>query len=63
MSQEILGIKEVANYLRLKEQTVYNLVQNGTIPGLKIGGTWKIKQEHIDRMFEDILNEKIKSKK
>ncbi|MCD6100206.1 MAG: helix-turn-helix domain-containing protein, partial [Candidatus Marinimicrobia bacterium] len=53
-------IKEVANYLKIKEQTVYRLVQQGKIPALKIGGQWKIKKEHIDRLFDEILAEKLK---
>lgn len=60
MSNGIMSIKEVANYLKIKEQTVYRLVQKGKIPALKIGGQWKIKKEHIDRLFDEILAEKLK---
>ncbi|MBO8151918.1 MAG: hypothetical protein DRP91_07065 [Candidatus Neomarinimicrobiota bacterium] len=60
MSNGIMSIKEVANYLKIKEQTVYRLVQQGKIPALKIGGQWKIKKEHIDRLFDEILAEKLK---
>jgi len=55
MNNGILGIKEVADYLHIKEQTVYRLVQQRKIPALKIGGQWKIKEEHLDMMFEQIL--------
>jgi len=54
-----MGIKEVANYLKVTEQTVYRLVQRGKIPGLKIGGQWKIKKEHLDKMFDEILDAKL----
>ncbi|MBO8130482.1 MAG: helix-turn-helix domain-containing protein [Candidatus Marinimicrobia bacterium] len=60
MSNGIMSVKEVANYLKIKEQTVYRLVQQGKIPALKIGGQWKIKKEHIDRLFEEILSEKLR---
>ena len=59
MNNGILGIKEVADYLNIKEQTVYRLVQQRKIPALKIGGQWKIKGEHLDQMFEQILQEKL----
>ncbi|MFQ5485355.1 MAG: helix-turn-helix domain-containing protein [Desulfobacterales bacterium] len=59
MANDIMGIKEAAQYLKIKEQTIYRLVQNGTIPALKLGGQWKMKQEHIDRMFDEILTEKL----
>lgn len=63
MSNGIMDIKEVANYLKIKEQTVYRLVQQRKIPALKIGGQWKIKKEHLDRMFDEILNEKLRELK
>ncbi len=43
MNTNIIGIKEVADYLNMKEQTVYRLVQRGKIPAIKFGGTWKVK--------------------
>ncbi|HQU72937.1 MAG TPA: helix-turn-helix domain-containing protein [Calditrichia bacterium] len=55
MSEEIMTIKDVAQFLKVKEQTVYRLVQQGKIPALKIGGQWKVKRSHLDRMFEESL--------
>ncbi len=63
MSDGMMDIKEVADYLKIKEQTVYRLAQQGKIPALKIGGQWKLKKEHLDRMFDEILNEKLKELK
>ncbi len=63
MANGIMDIKEVASYLKIKEQTVYRLVQKGKIPALKIGGQWKIKKDHLDRMFDEILTEKLKELK
>jgi len=60
MNNGILGIKEVADYLNMKEQTVYRLVQQRKIPALKIGGQWKVKAEHIDKMFDQMLQEKLR---
>ena len=59
MSDGIMGIKEVADYLNMKEQTVYRLVQQRKIPALKIGGQWKAKKDHIDKMFDELLQEKL----
>ncbi len=63
MSNGMMDIKEVAGYLKIKEQTVYRLAQNGKIPALKIGGQWKVKKEHLDRMFDEILSEKLREMK
>jgi len=60
MTNGIMDIKEVSDYLKIKEQTVYRLAQSGRIPALKIGGQWKVKKDHLDRMFDEILNEKLK---
>ncbi len=63
MTDTIMDIKEVSRYLKIKEQTIYRLAQQGKIPAIKIGGQWKIKREHIDSMFDVILNEKLKNYK
>lgn len=63
MSNGMMDIKEVAGYLKIKEQTVYRLAQKGKIPALKIGGQWKVKKEHLDRMFDELLSEKLREMK
>ncbi|MBT3251005.1 MAG: helix-turn-helix domain-containing protein [Candidatus Marinimicrobia bacterium] len=60
---DIMNIKDVSNYLKLKEQTVYRLLKGGKLPGLKVGGTWMVKKSHLDKMFSDVLNEKLKNTK
>jgi excisionase family DNA binding protein len=60
MTQEIMGVNEVANYLNIKKQTVYRLLQDKKLPALKIGGQWKVKKDHLDKMFDEMLNEKLK---
>ena len=59
MSVGIMSVKEVADYLNMKEQTVYRLVQQKKIPAVKIGGQWKAKKNHIDKLFDDMLQEKL----
>lgn len=59
MSVGIMSIKEVADYLNMKEQTVYRLVQQQKIPAVKIGGQWKTKRDHIDKLFDEMLQEKL----
>ncbi len=54
-----MDIKDVSTYLKIKEQTVYRLAQTGKIPAIKIGGQWKVKKEHLDKMFDEILKEKL----
>lgn len=47
MSDDILTIKEVAEYLKIKEKTAYALAAKGEIPGFKVGGSWRFRREEI----------------
>ena len=49
---KILTIKEVAEYLRLVEKTVYRLASERKIPGFKVGGSWRFKKAEIDKWIE-----------
>ena len=48
---EIMTVQEVAEYLRLNEMTIYRLAQEGKLPALKIGRSWRFKKELIDEWF------------
>lgn len=37
----IMTVKEVSDYLRLAESTVYKLAHDGKLPGRKVGGKWR----------------------
>jgi len=54
---EIMRIKEAAEYLRIKERTLYSLVKQGRVPGVKIGGQWRFKKKRLDAMFEQTADE------
>lgn len=49
MTDEILTLKEVAEYLKLAEKTAYRLASEGKLPGFKVGGSWRFKREDIER--------------
>ncbi|WP_101846889.1 helix-turn-helix domain-containing protein [Halobacillus sp. Marseille-P3879] len=44
---EIMTIAQVAEYLQISEVTTYKLVQEGRIPGFKIGSHWRVKKEDL----------------
>lgn len=48
MTDEILTLKEVAEYLKLAEKTAYRLAAEGKLPGFKVGGSWRFKREDIE---------------
>ena len=44
---EYMNIKEVADYLRLHQNTVYRLCKNGEIPHQRIGTTIRVHKEDL----------------
>jgi excisionase family DNA binding protein len=45
---EILTIREVADYLKVTERTIYRLSAAKKIPAFKVGGTWRFSRAGID---------------
>jgi excisionase family DNA binding protein len=46
---EILIIKQVAEYLKVTERTIYRLAAAKKIPAFKVGGTWRFSRADIER--------------
>lgn len=44
----VMTVKEVADYLRVNRRTVYRLAVEGTLPGFRVGATWRFKRSDID---------------
>ena len=53
MTDEILTLKEVAEYLKLAEKTAYRLAADGKLPGFKVGGSWRFKREDVFLWIEE----------
>ncbi|MCK5791908.1 MAG: helix-turn-helix domain-containing protein [Ketobacter sp.] len=47
MDSEILTIKEVAEYLKVNERTIYRLANKGEIPAFKVGNNWRFDRAKI----------------
>ncbi|MBT3208551.1 MAG: helix-turn-helix domain-containing protein [Bacteroidetes bacterium] len=59
-SNDILTLEEVAEYLRLKPQTIYTWAQEKRIPSAKLGKEWRFKKSIIDRWFDQHIDERFK---
>jgi excisionase family DNA binding protein len=44
----ILTIKQVADYLKVTERTIYRLAAAKQIPAFKVGGSWRFSWSDID---------------
>jgi excisionase family DNA binding protein len=51
----------VAEYLRVKPQTIYTWAQENKIPAAKIGREWRFRKTVIDKWFNDQMNEKFRN--
>ena len=52
MVNAAMTIKKVAAYLSVNEKTVYRMAQKGDLPGFKVSGSWRFKQDDIDTWIE-----------
>jgi excisionase family DNA binding protein len=49
-----MTISQVAEYLQISEMTTYKLVQEGKMPGFKIGRHWRVKKEDLKEFIEQL---------
>ncbi|MAD65535.1 helix-turn-helix domain-containing protein [Haliea sp.] len=49
MSDQVLTIKDVADYLKVNERTIYRLAASGELPGFKVGNSWRFKQSELEQ--------------
>jgi len=44
----LMNIDELADYLRLKKQTIYNWLNQRKISGIKVGGVWRFERREVE---------------
>jgi excisionase family DNA binding protein len=52
MTDQIMTLKEVAEYLKLTEKTAYRLAAEKKLPGFKVGGSWRFKTVDLEVWIE-----------
>ena len=52
IASDVMTVREVADYLKVKDRTIYRLVASGEMPGFKVGGSWRFRKAEIDRWTE-----------
>jgi len=48
----VMTLEELALYLKVPKSTLYKLVQEGRVPGQKIGKQWRFGKASIDRWLD-----------
>lgn len=52
MKDQVLTLKQVAEYLQLAEKTAYRLAAEKKLPGFKVGGSWRFKRHDLEQWIE-----------
>ena len=53
LEESFLTVAEVADMLRLNQQTVRNWIEQGSLPALRVGRRVRIKRSDLERVLEE----------
>jgi excisionase family DNA binding protein len=51
--QQLMSIDELADYLGLQKQTIYNWLHQKKISGIKIGKVWRFQRQEIEHWLKE----------
>jgi excisionase family DNA binding protein len=46
--RDVMTIDQLAEYLQIPKSTLYKLVQDGKVPGKKVGRQWRFHRDAVD---------------
>ena len=49
---EILTLKQVVDFLKVTERTIYRLAAAKKIPAFRVGGTWRFSKAEINQWIQ-----------
>jgi excisionase family DNA binding protein len=52
LTSSIYTLREVAEYLKVTERTVYRLLASRSIPAFKVGGSWRFRLTDLNIWIE-----------
>ena len=58
--KKLLDVDDLAKYLKLEKQTIYNWLNQRKISGIKIGGVWRFDRQEIDKWLKSRIRTVIK---
>ncbi len=48
-NDDIMTVKELAEYFKIAEKTAYRFALEGKVPGFKVGSAWRFRKSQVDR--------------
>jgi excisionase family DNA binding protein len=58
MSDTLMSIKQVAEYLQINKMTVYKLARSGAIPAFRVASEWRFRKDLVDQWLMSQLEQK-----
>ena len=58
MGNDILTVPQVAKYLQISDKTVRRLIKDKQLTASKVGGSWRIKENDVEKYFNEHTNGK-----
>jgi len=56
VNDDVMTLREVAEYLRIHQTTLYRLIKRGKIPAFRVGSDWRFNREQINRWMAQQQN-------
>lgn len=56
MSDEMMTVAQTAEYLKVCDKTVRRLISKKELAASKVGNSWRIQKENIDKYLAKTLN-------
>ena len=57
--EQLMSIRDLADYLNLNQTTIYTWAQQGMLPGYKLGRTWRFRPSDIEAWLEERKNSEV----
>jgi len=52
-SKQVMTVKDMADYMDMHPMTIYKYVKDGKIPAFKIGSSWRIRNDSIQKWIKE----------
>ena len=53
LNDNMMTVKELADYLKIAEKTAYRFASEGKVPGFKVGSAWRFRKSEVDRWIRE----------
>ena len=59
---DMMTVRELADYLRLHKVTVYRLIRRGDMPAVRVGRSWRLRREDVEKRLSKDAPQRLSEK-